>query len=142
MSMKRILKTGIIIAGLAFAGACEEYLGPTIDCSECFREKPDSSELVIYLTVNDDHPEVPIVVYRGNVEDGQVDWIDTAREETYYLYSAVGQYYSVAAEYRVDGKTIVAIDGDKMKAKHVSEQCDHECWIVAGGYLKAELRFD
>jgi hypothetical protein len=140
--MNRILKTGIIIAGLTFAGACEEYLGPSVDCSECFWEKPDSAELVIYLTVNDEHPEVPIVLYRGKVEDGEVDWIDTVREETYYLYSAVGQYYSVAAEYRVDGKTIVAIDGDEMKTKHVSEQCDYECWVVTGGYLKAELRFD
>ncbi len=140
--MKRIIKFGIVLLMIALAGACEEYLGPTVDCSECFDYKPDSADLIIHLTINDAHPEVPIVLYRGNVEQKQVDWIDTARETPYYLYSAVDQFYSVAAEYKVDGRTILAIDGDRMKAKHVSDDCDDECWIVTGGKLKAELKFD
>jgi hypothetical protein len=71
-----------------------------------------------------------------------VDWIDTARQSPYDLYSAVDQYYSVAAQYRVDGKTVIAIDGDKMKSKHVPDDCEYECWLVTGGYIKAELKFD
>jgi hypothetical protein len=140
--MKRYIKYGIVLLALAFVGACEEYLGPTVECDDCFYEKPDSADLVIHLTINTTHPEVPIVLYRGNVEDNQVDWIDTARETPYYLYSKVGQLYSVSAEYKVDGKTIVAIDGDGMQAKHVSDACDYECWVVTDGYLKAELKFE
>ncbi|MFC2098949.1 hypothetical protein ACFLSP_04305 [Bacteroidota bacterium] len=140
--MKRILKYGLVLIGISLAGACEEYIGPEVNCDDCFYEKPDSADLVIHLTINDNHPEVPIVLYRGNVEDKQVDWVDTARETPFYIYSKVGQLYSVAAEYKVDGKKIIAIDGDGMKAKHVSDACDYSCWVVTGGYLKVELKFD
>lgn len=140
--MKRIIKFGIALLVIALAGACEEYLGSDVDCSECFDYKPDSADLIILVTINNEHPEVPIVLYRGNVEEKQVDWIDTARETPYCLYSAVDQYYSVSAEYKVDGKTILAIDGDRMKVKHVSDACGYECWIVTGGTLKTELKFD
>ena len=140
--MKRIIRVGMVMLGIAFAGSCEEYLGSSVDCSECFWDKPDSADLIIHLTLDRNHPEVPIVVYRGNVEGRIVDWVDTARETPYYLYSALNQFYSVAAEYKVDGKTIVAIDGDELKAKHVSGACDYDCWIVTGGILKAELKFD
>ncbi len=140
--MNWIKKLGLVLLVLSLAFACEEYWGPVVDCSECFWEKPDSADLAIHLTIDDAHREVPIVVYRGNVEDGQVDWIDTARETPYYLYSAVNQYYSVTAQYRVNGKTIVAVDGDQITTKHVSDECDYECWILTGGILKAELKFD
>jgi hypothetical protein len=142
MNMKRIIRFGLVLAGIALAGACEEYLGPSVDCDECFWDKPDSADLVIYLTINSDHPEVPLVFYKGNIEDRQVDWVDTARTSPFYLYSAVDQFYSVAAEYRVDGKTVLAVDGDRMKVKHVSDACEYECWIVTGGYLEAELKFE
>ena len=124
------------------AGACNEYFGPLVDCDECFDYKPDSADLVIYVTVNSEHPEVPIVLYRGNVEANRVDWVDTLRESPYYLWSAVDQYYSVTAEYTVGEKKIIAVDGDRMKVKHVSEACDFECWIISGGYFKVELKFD
>ena len=140
--MKRIIKFWIVFIIIVLAGSCEEYLGSSVDCSECFDYKPDSADLIIHVTINSEHPEVPIVLYRGNVEDNVVDWIDTVRETPYYLYSAVDQFYSVSAEYKVDARTIIAIDGDRMKAKHVSDACDFVCWIVTQGILKAELKFD
>ena len=139
---RKVLTYSLIFFAIALIGSCNEYLGPVVDCDECFYDKPDSADLVIHLTINDTHPEVPITVYRGNIENREVYWVDTARETPYYLYSRVDQYYSVAAEYKVGGRTILAIDGDVMKAKHVSEGCDYECWVVTGGYLKAELKFD
>ncbi len=140
--MKSILKLGTILLALSFAGSCNEYWGLVVDCSECYWDKPDSADLTIHLTINEQHPEVPIVLYRGNIEDGQVDWVDTARETPYILYSAVDQFYSLTARYRVDGKTIVVVDGDKLEAKHSTDDCDYECWIVTGGILKAELKFE
>jgi hypothetical protein len=140
--MRSKFNIGLVVLFFALIGACEEYLGPSVDCSECFYEKPDSADLVIELTINGNHPEVPITVYRGNADQKVVDWVDTARETPYYLYSRIDQLYSVEAEYRVGGRIIIAVDGDAMKAKHVSDQCDSECWIVTGGYLKVELKFD
>jgi hypothetical protein len=141
-SLLRTFKFCLVLTLLALAGSCEEYLGSSVDCTQCTYDKPDSADLVLHLTINSEHPAVPIIVYRGDVEDRQVDWVDTARESPYYLYSAVNQFYSVRAEYKVGDRTIVAIDGDKIKAKHVSDACDYACWIVTGGVLEAELKFE
>ncbi len=140
--MKRYIKFGLVLLGFALAGSCEDYIGPVVDCDDCYWEKPDSEFLVLNLTINELHPEVPIVLYRGDVEDGQVDWVDTARESPFQVYSAVNQYYSVSAEYKLDGKTIKSIDGDDMKAKFVSESCEYSCWIITGGYMELELKFN
>jgi len=124
------------------AGACNEYLGLTVDCNDCWGFKPDSADLLIYLTINQDNPEVPLVIYRGNFEDGEVDFVDTARESTYTLYSAIDQYYSVTAEYKVEGKTVIVVDGDVMKAKDASSSCDYECWIITDGEFSLQLKSD
>jgi len=136
------IKAGIVFLLIALGGACNEYLGLDVDCDDCWNFEPDSADLIINLTISSKHASVPIVVYRGNIESGQVDWIDTVRETPFHLYSAVGQYYSVAAEYKVTGKTIVAVDGDEMKAKNASGSCDWECWIVTGGEFRVDLKSD
>jgi hypothetical protein len=140
MKVNEYIKALFVLVLLALAGSCEDYLGPTVDCDDCWGYKPDSADLIINLTIDSKHPEVPIVVYRGNVESGEVDWIDTARETPYYLYAAVEQYYSVKAEYKVDGKTIMAVDGDEMKAKNATSSCDWVCWIVVDGEFKVDLK--
>jgi hypothetical protein len=140
MKVNSHIKAVSVFVLLALAGSCNEYLGLTVNCDDCWGYKPDSADLIINLTINSSHPEVPIVVYRGNIESGQVDWVDTARESPYYLKSAIEQYYSVTAEYKVDGKTIIAVDGDEMKAKDASGSCEFECWIVVDGEFKVDLK--
>ncbi|MBL7112745.1 MAG: hypothetical protein ISS19_12485 [Bacteroidales bacterium] len=135
-----IIRLTIIILVIAAWSACDEYMG-FVDCKDCFYPEPDSADLTIYLTINNDHPEVPIVVYRGNV-DNDTYYIDTAVISPYYLYSKIDQFYSVRAEYKVGDRTINVVDGDKVKAKHVSESCDGECWIITDGVLNVELKFD
>jgi hypothetical protein len=134
---KRLL---IFILVFAFWPACNEYMG-VVDCDECYSIEPDSADLIIYLTINKDHPEVPLVIYRGNIED-DTDWVDTAVTSPYYLYSKIDQFYSVKAEYHVGDRTINVVEGGKVQAKHVSESCDWECWVITGGELNAELKFD
>ena len=142
MKVNSHIKALLVFILIILAGACNEYLGLKVDCDDCWGFKPDSADLLIYLTVNQDHPEVPIVIYRGNFEDGEVDYVDTARESTFTLYSAIDQYYSVTAEYKVNGKTIIAVDGDVMKAKDASSSCDFECWIITDGEFSLELKSD
>ena len=142
LNIKQLRRIALILTGIALAVSCEEYFGPSVDCSECWADKPDSMELVIYVTIDHNHTMVPLVVYEGNMEDNRVFRIDTAYESTVYVPAALDRLYSVTAEYRVGDKTIYAVDGDEMKAKHVSDQCETDCWIVKGGYLKAELKFD
>ena len=127
---------------LLLAGSCSEFISLTVDCDDCFDYLPDTADLIIYVTIDAENPEVPIVLYRGNVEEGQVDYVDTVRSSPYHLPSAVDQFYSITAEYSVGDKKVIAVDGDKMKIKKEHESCPPTCYTIKGGYLKVELKYD
>ena len=111
-----------------------------VNCDECTILKPDSADLIVHVTINEDNPYVPLVFYKGVIDDSIVDWVDTTRDETLYLYSEIDEFYSVEAKYKNGDKTIIAIDGDKLKASRVSDVCDADCWIVKGGILDVRLK--
>ncbi|KPK80556.1 MAG: hypothetical protein AMS27_16820 [Bacteroides sp. SM23_62_1] len=136
---KKILILIILLLTGAFF-SCDEYLGLSVDCSECYNIEPDSADLIIYLTINDDYSVVPIMIYKDQVDDNRIEHIDTVTASPYYLFVSVNQYYSVKAEYHSDGKTIYAVDGDKIETKHVSESCDVECWVISGGIMDVRLK--
>ncbi len=140
MKVKSYQKALLVFSLLTLAGGCNEYLGFNVNCDDCWGFRPDSADLIIHLTIDVNHPEVPIVLYLGNVESGEVDYVDTARVNPYHLYSAVDQDYSVTAEYKVDGKTIIAVDGDVMKVKDATSSCEFECWIVTDGEFWVDLK--
>ena len=117
-------------------------MGFSVDCSECYSIEPDSSDITIYLTINHNYRSIPIIVYKDQVDDNRIEYIDTAYSSPYYLFVPVNQYYSVKAEYSADGKTTYAVDGDKLNTKHVSESCDVECWVVTGGVMDVRLKYE
>jgi hypothetical protein len=126
---------------LTHAG-CDEYLGSTVNCDYCYDIEPDSADLVIDLTFNNDISSVPLVIYNGRIEEDSVEWVDTAYNTPYYLYVAVDRYYSVRAEYTLGEKRIIAIDGDKILSKHVSSDiCGYACWVITRGNLDVRLKF-
>jgi len=143
MIMLRIVKKTVFLICLLFAGiylSCNEYMGLSVDCSECYTNYPDSSDITVYLTINNSYSSVPVTIYKDQVDDNRIEYIDTATSSPYYLFVPVDQYYSVKAEYTADGKTIFAVDGDKLSVKHVSESCDVECWVVTGGVMDVRLK--
>jgi hypothetical protein len=138
---KTIIRTGILsipfIIGLT---SCEEklYYG-TVDCSECYQIKPDSADLIVNLTANGIYRAVPLTFYRGNIETGQVEYVDTAYTSPYYLWVAVNRYYSVKAEYARGNTVIYAVDGTEIEVLKVPDACDKECYIIRHESLDVEL---
>ncbi len=138
MLNKRGVLTYIIIL-LAFS--CEQNpFVLDVNCDECYYEKPDSADLIVDLTINEENPYVPLVFYKGKVEEGLIEWIDTAYTETLYLYSPVEQYYSIKAFYKSGEQTIISVDGDKLGTTQVSDVCDYDCWVIRGGILDVRLK--
>lgn len=111
-----------------------------VNCDECSIHKPDSANLIVDITINEENPVVPLVFYRGDVEDGIIEWVDTADSEQLFLYSPVNEYYSIKAFYKSGDQVIIAVDGDKMKTSRVSDVCDYDCWIIKGGFLDVRLK--
>ncbi len=111
-----------------------------VNCDECDPYKPDSADLIVRITIDEENQSVPLVFYKGKVEEGVIEWIDTAYTATLYLYSPVNEFFSVKATYKRDGKTIIAVDGDKLKASLVTDICEKDCWIIKGGILDVRLK--
>ena len=143
--MYRKINGLLVFLLLLFTGifcSCNEYMGMTVDCSECYTVEPDSADIIIYLTINDKYTEVPITIYKDQVDDNRIEYVDTVSVSPYYFFVQINQDYSVKAEYKYDGKTIYAVDGDKLMTKHVSESCDEECWVITGGTMDVRLKYE
>jgi len=111
-----------------------------VDCSECYRIKPDTGELIIHVTINDENPDVPIAIYRDRIESGRIRIRDTVSEKTVYIEVPLNHYYSVEAKYKTGNDSIVAVDGDRIKTHRVTDQCDTICWIIKGGKYDLKLK--
>lgn len=136
-----VFRTGILIIILTLSlFSCEEktYYG-SVDCSECYQIKPDSADLVVKVTINDIYQEVPLTFYRGNIEDGEIEYVDTAYWTTYYLWVPVNKDFSVKAEYKRGYTTIYAVDATEIEVLKVPEACDEVCYIVDDEVIDVRL---
>jgi hypothetical protein len=140
MRKQSIIALSGIITLLVIAFSCENGASFGVDCNECYYDRPDSADLIIYITINSENPYVPIKLFRGDVENNQLDWVDTVYSKEYRLYSEVGQTYSVEAKYKSGSKDILAVDGDKISTSLVTDVCDQDCWIIKGGILDVRLK--
>ena len=129
--------TGWLI--LSMLVACDEkpYLG-NVDCSECYQDKPSECLLSVDLTLPATGRGVPLVIYRGNMEDGQVERIDTAYWTPYEHWAAIDHEYSVRAEYFVNNATVYVVDGTKAELR-VSNDCDTQCYVIVNTGMDARL---
>lgn len=110
-----------------------------VDCDYCYTIEPDSAELWVELSLDDQNQYIPLIIYKGHLEDGVIEYTDTSYWETYYLYVPVNEYYTVQAKY-IDGQdTIFVIDGDKIKTRKNTTDCSEECYTIVGGYYNLKL---
>ncbi len=137
----RVFSILFIIALLIKITGCEpEDFSLNDNCNDCLGYWPDSSDLIILLTINDENPAVPIKVYKGKLEDNELDWVDTANVEKYKLYSKIGQVYTVEVTYKDGDKTVIAYDSDHLYSYNSSDQCWDGCILVKGGVFDLRLK--
>jgi hypothetical protein len=134
----------IIITGvLSMLMSCgEKVFTGDVDCSQCYTPKPDTMDLIIDFTINSDYKKVPFVLYRGDFEDNQVDWIDTATVSPWHLSVKVGQKYSLKAKYKKGDKTLFAVDETTVKALQVTDACDEHCYVIKNQHMNLKIKDD
>jgi uncharacterized lipoprotein YehR (DUF1307 family) len=143
ITMKNIIKFIVLLTlvlSFNISGCEQEDLAFNIDCDNCLETIPDSADLIINVTINDENPFVPLTFYVGDYEDGIIDFIDTTRTEKRFHFSEVGTEYSVKATYQKDGETVIAIDGDKLRVVDGSGDCYPPCYFIRGGTLDVRLK--
>lgn len=118
----------------------EKLFTGDVNCDECYTDKPDYVYLEINATLNGENPAVPFVVYRGIVEDDQVEFADTLYESPYYLNVKADNMYSVKAIYKKSDATLYAIDGTKPRILLASGVCDSDCYVIKDVTLDVRIK--
>lgn len=136
----KLLAVALLVAISGKFTACEpEDWMLSVDCADCYGYAPDSADLIIQLTINAENDSVPLTFYKGDYEDGIIDWQDTATTEKFYLYSKMNNSYTVRATYRSGKQIIEAFDADDMELHNADEECGSPCYIVKGGIFDLRL---
>jgi len=130
----------LLIVSVKFSGCEQEDLDFYVDCDFCLESIPEYDTLWVFVTLNDENSSVPLEFFIGDYEDGQEDWIDTARVSEFFLVSEVGVEYSVKATYKQGDEVIVAIDGDKIRVVDGEGDCYPPCYYTRGGTLDVRLK--
>jgi len=130
----------LLVAG-NFTGCEPEDWILEANCNDCFGSRPDSANLIVYLSISPENDSVPLTFYRGD-SGGEIDWQDTATSDEFSLYSKVGSTYAVRAEYKSGPQTIIAWDSDKMTLKDYGAECGDPCFMIKGGIFDLRLLGD
>jgi len=139
----RLLMTLLVFQLLIFSISCERDVPSKlagVDCNDCDNVRPEEGKLLVTLTINDENPYVPLVIYRGNIEDNNIEYVDTSYSTDYWVIVPVDNYYSITAEYKSGDKTIFAVDGDEFKIKYTDTDCSYPCYYFYGGYYDVQLK--
>jgi hypothetical protein len=132
----------ILFSALFFLVPCacgEKIFTGDVDCDECYTEKPSGADLEINLTINYKYPQVPVTVYRGDVENNEIIAADTADNTPFYVFVDTDDKYSVKAEYRSDSTTLYIVDGTHLKVLRVSDACDESCYVIENEKLDVKI---
>jgi len=117
------------------------------DCDSCFSSKPDVGPFQVDLSDKTLDQGIVVKVFKGKFtekmqyDDSQLIFLDTARSTPYNVDVSLDEYYSVVAEYMVDGKKYSVVDGDKIRAYSIKSTCNTDCWIIRGGKADCRLKF-
>ncbi len=129
-----VLFFALFVSGCIDLGVdCETY-----DYADCLTDEPETWDLKISLTINEENPEVKITVFKGDFDNGDTLFTSLWDYPEAYLEVQVNQEYSATAEYKSGGKKIIAVDGDYMKTKSTIV-CEKKCWKVKGSSLDLKL---
>ncbi len=148
--MKRGRKIVFILCLLVLPFACgKEYpFASESDCDDCYTEKPENGPFHINLDTEKADSIVIVSMYEGKFsestmnDDSHLVYYDTIRgESSIDVDVPLDKYYSVVAEYQVNGVKYRVVDGDKIKVYSIESTCDFDCWIIRGGKVNCKLKF-
>jgi len=105
----------------------------------CNTTRPDSGYLNVTVTDPGTSGMVPITIYKGDVDKGEVILQDTmyGKDNSYYL--PIKQRYSVRAVYKHNGVTTYVYDGAKVKLQKFWN-CDERCYEAVDGNVDVQLK--
>lgn len=93
----------------------------------CYTEKPTVLYADLKLSSRSNIDSIKVNYYRGNVDDGELLITFFTEASNEYIESPVGHNYSAEAIYYLKDKTIIVVDGHRIRASSFTN-CDDTCW--------------
>lgn len=122
------MKSIFYLCGLGLALCLSSCWKNTDECDPnryCEPFPIDSNWVDLELTVQS--TGVPIILYRGNIEDHDIVLRDTMYSGQFSYYLPTNVRYTAEAYYRSGPNTIIAVDSKKLKSDSYVN-CDETCY--------------
>jgi hypothetical protein len=134
-----VISITVTIAASMFLSCDNMESTVNVNCNDCYSPKPDSVDMELDLTINDDYPEIPVIIYKGNINSGVV--VDTfyCWKSKAIIYLKAEETYSAKAIYKTNERTVFVVDGVQQKLNKITTGCSAECWTISGTALDLEL---
>jgi len=142
MNTNRVIAIVAVTMLIPFSGCGEKLFTADVDCDSCYEFRPEEAELVINLSLGgeSDFRQVPLVIYKGEIEDNEVVLTDTAYGSPFYWVGEIDTRYTVKAEYTRSNRSIWVVDSRKVKALLVSDACDIECYVLENEVFDTRIK--
>ncbi len=138
--MKKGILLLLIFIAILTPYACEDST-LFVDCDKCYESISEKVYVRLKITIDEENLFVPITLYRGNIDNGDIILTDTAYSDIFYSRDIeVGEHYSAIAKYSHKGRIIYAVDGQKLRKKHIKNSCEEPCYIIEGDVLNLRLK--
>ncbi|HRY99222.1 MAG TPA: hypothetical protein P5550_09235 [Bacteroidales bacterium] len=141
--MKRTLASLLLLWALALLTGCSEYAFvdcETYDYSDCVTWPAETGSLQVTVNFPDGMERVPVILFRGSYPSSDTVLYDTLTRSAATYTLDIGQFYSMTAQYLVDGQRVLAVDGDEVSQRSYNV-CDSVCWVHRDGRLDLRLKF-
>jgi len=120
--------------------SCEDSI-LIVDCDKCYTDVSNTYNIEIKITFDSENYAVPITVYKGDIDNGEIIIQDTAYSSPYYTDDLFfGHKYSAIAKYSHKGRIIYAVDGRELRKKYEKSSCDDPCYVIKGDVLDLRLK--
>jgi len=138
--MKRGILIFIILISVLIPYSCEDSTF-IVDCDKCYKSQSQEINLELKVTIDDFNKNVPITLYRGKIDNGEIILEDTTYLSNYVTMKVMaGNYYSAVARYTHNGRVIYVVDGRELKIKLEKSACNEACYTVHGSVLDLRIK--
>ncbi len=130
----------ILFLLIAFSASCVDDDYDDCDTQDCVSIYPETGTLTVKVTLNSMNSLVPIRIYAGHYDNGELIREDTIYSERQNYVFEPGIYYSVAATYQTESGEITVVDGDKIEVI-TNTDCDTTCYTVNDATVNCKLHY-
>jgi hypothetical protein len=129
----------ILLVGAALAACSDVNEDLPYAPSNCNPVKPSFGTVIVTVSKSGAHPTIPIIVYRGNYEEGIVVFRDTVDVAQTGFEVPVDTYYAAIARYTVGVDTILVLNGGRLEVQSETYR-DATCYGLPTLDLDLRLR--